>query len=191
MALGALSFFLFVTAGGDPRRSAVATIFAALFAHQAVIPIVYALLLPKLVDFDAMLVGSAMKLTIAGATWHGNIIAVPSGHAIEIEGICCSFHNVSLAVLSWVALTKLERPQWLGLDLVVLAVAAGFQILLNTVRMYLMAQSLDMYLYWHNGAGSQIFAICASAGAVLICACGANLASSFGACYRPLVASTP
>ena len=90
---------------------------------------------------------------------------------------CCSFRNVSLAVLSWVALTKLERPQWYPLDVAVLALAAGCQIVLNVVRIYLMALSPDMYTYWHVGTGERIFAIAASAAAVLISAFGARYVS--------------
>lgn len=185
--LAALSLFLFATASGDIRRRAVATVFGALFAQQAIVPILYALVVSALTQFDAMLVGAAVKLTITGASWQHNIIEVPSGHAIEIAPQCCSFHNVSLAALSWVALTKLERPEWRRLDLVVLATAAGCQLFLNTVRIYLMALSPEMYLYWHAGPGTHIFSACASAAAVLIGAYGAHLVS-LGAAYRPLVA---
>ncbi len=185
--LAAFSVFLFLTAE-DIRWRAVATVFAALFAHQAVVPIVYDLVVDKITEFDAMLVGAAVKLTIAGATWRGNFISVPSGHTVEILSACCSFHNVSMAALSWVALTKLERPQWLRSDLVVLASAAGCQILLNTMRLYLVAQSYDMYVYWHDGTGAKIYSVVASMSAVLICAYGARLASRGNQPIRPLVA---
>lgn len=181
--LAALSLFLFVSAAGDVQRRAVATVFAALFVHQAVVPIVYDLMVDKVTQFDAMLVGTAVKLTVAGSAWHDNIITVPSGHAIEIMKACCSFHNVSMSALSWVALTKLERPQWRRSNLAVLASAAGCQILLNTIRIYLMAQSFEMYDYWHNGAGAGIYSVCASAAAVLISAYGAHLVS-LGAANR-------
>ena len=124
-----------------------------------------------------MLVGSVVKLTISGANWQGNIISVPGDHAIEVVAGCCSFRNVSLAALCWIALTKLERPEWHRLDIVVLAAAAGCQIALNVVRIYLMALSDDMYLYWHTGMGAHIFSIVASVGAVLISAFGARWVS--------------
>jgi exosortase/archaeosortase family protein len=140
---------------------------------------------PTLTQFDTMLVGSVVKLTIGGATWQGNVISVPGDHSIEIVAGCCSFRNVSLAALCWIALTKLERPEWRSLDIVVLATAAGCQIGLNVVRIYLMALSDDMYLYWHTGMGAHIFAIVASVGAVLISAFGARLVSLRSA-TRPL-----
>jgi exosortase/archaeosortase family protein len=175
--LATLALLLTLTAAGDVRRYAAATVFAALFAQQAIMPILFDLLWPTLTQFDTMLVGSVVKLTISGATWQGNIISVPGDHAIEVVAGCCSFRNVSLAALCWVALTKLERPEWRRLDLVVLVAAAGCQIALNVVRIYLMALSDDMYLYWHTGMGAHIFAIVASVGAVLISAFGARWVS--------------
>ena len=175
--LATLSLLLALTASGDVRRLAAATVFAALFVQQAIIPILYDLVVPTLTQFDTMLVGSVVKLTIGGATWHGNVISVPGDHSIEIVAGCCSFRNVSLAALCWIALTKLERPEWRSFDIVVLATAAGCQIGLNVVRIYLMALSDDMYLYWHTGMGAHIFAVVASIGAVLISAFGARLVS--------------
>jgi exosortase/archaeosortase family protein len=175
--LATLAALLTLTASGDVRRLAAATVFAALFAQQAIVPIMYDLVWPTLTQFDTMLVGSVVKLTVSGATWQGNIISVPGDHAIEVVAGCCSFRNVSLAALCWVALTKLERPEWQRLDIVVLAAAAGCQIALNVVRIYLMALSDDMYLYWHTGIGAHIFAIVASVGAVLISAFGARWVS--------------
>jgi hypothetical protein len=187
--LAALTLFLLVTGGSDIQWRAVATVFGALFAQQAIVPSLFDLIGPTLTQFDAMLVGSAVKLTTAGAVWQGNIIAISSGHAIEISTVCCSFHNVSLTVLCWVALTKLERPEWRPLDLVVLCAAASCQVLLNTVRIYFMALSFEQYLYWHSGPGAHIFAACASIAAVLISAYGARLVSSRGVSGR--VATSP
>jgi hypothetical protein len=175
--LATLSLFLTITSSGDVRRLAAATVFAALFVQQAIIPILYDLLVPTLAHLDAMLVGSVVELTINGSTWQGNTISVPGDHAIEVVAGCCSFRNVSLAALCWIALTKLERPEWQRLDIVVLIVAAGCQIALNVVRIYFMALSDNMYLYWHTGMGAHIFAIVASVGAVLISAFGARFVS--------------
>jgi exosortase/archaeosortase family protein len=182
--LAALSFFLSITAFSDVQRLAAATVLAALFAQQAIAPILYDLLMPTLTHFDAMLVGSVVELTINGASWQGNVISVPGDHAIEVAGGCCSFRNVSIAALCWVALTKLERPDWQRFDLLVLAAAAGFQIVLNIVRIYLMALSDDMYLYWHTGMGAHIFAIIASIAAVVIGAFGARFVSLRFAGFR-------
>jgi exosortase/archaeosortase family protein len=172
--IGFLSLYLIYIADCDVRRWATATVFVALFCQQAIVPWLYDLLVPTMTRLDTLFVGTAVQWTIPGATWQDDIITVPSGHSIEILAGCCSLRNVSLASLCWVALTKLERPIWSRYDITILAAAAGFQILLNVVRIYLMAMSPDMYLYWHDGMGEKIFAICASAAAVLISSFGAR-----------------
>jgi hypothetical protein len=66
--LATLALLLTLTTAGDVRRLAAATVFAALLAQQAIIPIMYDLLWPTLTQFDTMLVGFVVKLTISGAT---------------------------------------------------------------------------------------------------------------------------
>ena len=56
-------------------------------------------------------------------------------------------------------------------------VAGQLALALNVVRIYLMALSDDMYLYWYRGMGAHIFPISASIGAVLISAFGARWVS--------------
>lgn len=176
--LAALTIYLVATTVQDRApRLAVATVFGALFVQQTIIPILYDVLVPIITRFDTMLVGSFVELTVRGSTWQGDTISVPWDHSIIVAAGCSSFRNVSLATLCWVSLTKLERPEWRRLDIGVLAIAAGFQIALNVTRIYLMALSDNMYLYWHTGMGSHIFAVTASAGAVLVCAFGARYVS--------------
>jgi hypothetical protein len=180
IGLLALSIYFFFTDEGDKKTRAIAAIFAALFAQKVIAPVIFGFLWPELTRLDAALVGSVLQLTVPGAMWGDNIIAMPSGFSVEIIARCCSFHNVSLAALCWVALTKLERPAWKRLDVAVLAAAAGVQVTFNTVRIYLLVLSPEMYNYWHFGLGSKMFVASASAAAVLICTFGARWVSSQG-----------
>ncbi|MDE2375344.1 MAG: exosortase/archaeosortase family protein, partial [Hyphomicrobiales bacterium] len=184
VSLVALTLFLLATAVGDGRQLAAATVVAALFAQQVIAPIAFDLLVDRVTRWDAMLVGAIVKATVAGATVDGNIIAVPSGHAIEILSGCCSLHNISPAILAWVALTKLERPQWRRGDIAVLVAVVACQVLGNALRIYLMAQSDDLYVFWHTGIGSKIYACCASAAAILVSAYGAQMVTRSGAGKR-------
>jgi hypothetical protein len=68
---------------------------------------------------------------VSGYSWHGTVIET-EGHGIAMFGPCSSFHNISLGLLCWVAITKLRRPDWAPgdawvADLVVVAV-----VVLNT-----------------------------------------------------------
>jgi|SRR5579863_1685725 len=181
IGLAALTIFLMAIAAGDGRRLAAATVVAALFAQQVIAPIVFDLLVDSVTRWDAVLVGAMVKATIVGATVDGNIISVPSGHAIAILSGCCSLHNISPAILAWVALTKFERPRWRWGDLAVLVAVVACQVLGNAARIYLMAQSYDWYLVWHTGIGSKIYACCASAAAILVSAYGAHMVTRTGA----------
>ncbi len=49
-----------------------------------------------------------------------------------------------------------------------LGAIAGTMILLNLVRLCLMAWTRDLYEYWHVGAGANIFAVAASLIVLLI-----------------------
>lgn len=162
---------------GDPAVRAAAAIALALAAHELWSRLVFAVLSPELVQVDAALVGSAVKATIAGATWRGNLISTGHGHVIAIADACSSFANVSSALLVWVAVTKLERLEWRRRDLLVGAAAVAGQVLLNAGRIYLMALSWPLFLYWHDGPGAQIYVVAASVSSVLIAAAGARWAA--------------
>ena len=162
----------------DRNLKAAAAVLLALAAHQLWSRMVFAATAPLLVNIDAALVGEAITHTIAGSTWHDNIIATSQNHAIAVGGPCSSFNNISLALLAWISLTKLERPEWARRDLVVAGLTIGAQVALNVTRLYIMALSYGLYIYWHDGAGAQIYAATASAACVLISVFGARWAAS-------------
>jgi|SRR5215469_2940428 exosortase/archaeosortase family protein len=83
----------------------------------------------------------------------GVLIIGPGGHTIYVEAGCSAFHNITIAALLWLALIKIERLQVVRSDWLVLAAMIGATIMLNTIRIGLMAQSPTMLEYWHNGAG--------------------------------------
>jgi hypothetical protein len=161
----------------EDRIRAAGAVFLAIASQQFWGHLIFAALAPELVRFDAALVGEAMSLTVAGSTWHDNIIVAPSGYSIVVLEGCSSFANVSTALLAWVAFGRLERARWLRRDLFVGAAIVLPQIAMNVGRMYLMAQSYPYYLYWHDQGGKQIYVAAASASAVIISVVGTHWAS--------------
>ena len=168
---------LWLLAKGEAETRAAAAIYLAIASHQLWGRLFFAAVSPELVKLDAAMVGEAVTLVIKGATWRDNIITVPSGHAIAVLEGCSSFSNVSASLLAWVALAKLERVNWVRRDLWVALAAILAQVGFNVARMYLMAQSLPLYLYWHEGTGAQIYVVTASALAVLIAVFGTRWAA--------------
>ena len=106
--------------------------------------------------------------------WHDNIITLPNGHGIVLYPYCSSFHNVSLALLCWLTLTKLRHLNLRGYDFVVGGLAASTMMLLNTARLYLMALDVDNYHFWHDGAGFYIFEVGASISVLLLAMYGSR-----------------
>lgn len=176
IALTALA--LWIAVKGEVQTRAAAVILAAIASHQIWGKALFALFYSELVKLDAAMVGTAVSLGIPGASWHDNIVQVPGGNGIAVFEGCASCTNVSAAILAWVAFTKLERPGWVRSDLWVLAAIVFGQVFLNVTRMYLMALSPDLYAYWHNGIGKEIYAVAASALAVVVSILGARWAES-------------
>jgi hypothetical protein len=126
---------------------------------------------------DAAIVGAFLDLTQSGYAWHDNVIAT-QGHSIEIYSGCSSFHNVSLAMLCWVTLTKLTRPIWIATDFIFGAAACAVMIAVNVARLYVAALSYGSYEYWHNGDGAHIFQVGVSVIILLICLWGCSFSDT-------------
>jgi hypothetical protein len=157
MALTASAIYLIARDRRDVSLAAAGAVLLALAFNIFWGPRLFELFAYHLLEVDAALVGAALSATRTGVVWSDTIVGAASGHSIIIYGPCSSFHNISLGLLCWVALTKLARPRWAAGDLwigvsVVLAVVG-----LNATRLYLMALSAEGYAYWHAGTGQQIF----------------------------------
>jgi hypothetical protein len=115
-----------------------------------------------LLRIETAAVGTLLQMTQTGIEWQDNVITAADGHGIIIYSNCSSFHNLALAMLCWVTVTKLRRPRFRPADFIVAAVAAATMILLNFARLYLMALNLDQYNFWHHELGAELFSITAS-----------------------------
>jgi len=52
-----------------------------------------------------------------------------------------------------------RRQDWQSRDLLIGGVVGATMILFNLARLCLMAWSDDLFHYWHDGIGSEIFAV--------------------------------
>lgn len=176
LAATGFGLWLLARSPGNSDERAAGAVLLAIASHQLWSGVVFSLFSPEFVKFDASLVGHLVIWTVRGAAQHDNIITVPGGHGIAVLEGCSSFSNVSTSLLAWVALSKPERATWRSWDFAVAGATVVAQIGLNIGRMYLLAQSHDMYIYWHDGAGAQIYAAVGSAFAVLISLFGSQWA---------------
>jgi exosortase/archaeosortase family protein len=174
LALTGFALWLFASDEAEGRGAAV--VLLAITSHQLWGRIVFSAISAEVVRGDAAMVGQVLSWATKGVSWRANIITMPNGFSIEVLEGCSSFTNVSAALLAWVAFAKLERLAWTPRDLWVGAAAAVVQVVLNVARLCLVAQSLAMFDYWHDGQGAQIYAAVASAAAVLIAVIGTRWA---------------
>lgn len=158
--LASITAGYFVTAAGVDRNIRAAGLVLLALSTQLVWgPIFFQLFTPELLHADGFLVGEILTSLRPDIVWRETTFAAPDGHAIALVGGCSSFNNVSTAVLACVAITMLTRTEWVRRDLATVAIVCTVMILLNTLRICLLAWSYGSHAYWHNGDGAQIFGI--------------------------------
>jgi exosortase/archaeosortase family protein len=146
----------------DLKLRAAAIILGALSVQELWGHVFFNAIAYPLLCAETAVVGSFLEIIKAGTVWQDNVITGPTGYGIVIFGDCSAFHNLSLAMLCWITISKLRHQTWRKKDFGVASVIGLTMIILNIMRLCLMAWSLDLYRYWHDGAGSNIFAIGAS-----------------------------
>jgi exosortase/archaeosortase family protein len=113
----------------------------------------------QIVAVDAFIVQHTLWLTGDAAPRVANRVTSESGFAIAVVGGCSAFNNITLLILAMVAGIMWVRPRFQRRDLWWFAMGVALVLMLNTIRLGLMAQSYDSYVYWHNGAGAQYISI--------------------------------
>jgi hypothetical protein len=150
--------YLLAASVGDAKLRAAAVVLLALAVNGLWGPRLFDIFEFQILRADAALVGTALSLTLDNVRWNDTILGVSEGHSIIVFGPCSSFHNISLGLLGWVALTKLARVDWMRGDIVFAALVCAAVVLLNGCRLYLMALDGGSFAYWHDGPGAQLFA---------------------------------
>lgn len=151
--------YFLIAANGDRHVKAAGVVLLALSTQLVWGPIFFQLFTPELLLADAALVGETLKAVRPDIIWRETTFITPDGHAIALIGGCSSFNNVSTALLACVAVTMLARTEWVRRDLATIAFACVAMILVNTLRICLLAWSGAFHAYWHDGAGAQILGI--------------------------------
>lgn len=157
LSVTATGVYLLATSGGNTRQNAAAAVLLALAFNGLWGPKLFDFFAIHLLRADAALVGAALSATQSGMGWDDTIVGTPDGHRVLIFGPCSSFHNISLGLLCWVAISRLVRQVWGWQDLVIGLVVCIAVVLLNGTRLYLMALNPESFGYWHHEFGATIF----------------------------------
>ena len=158
LASATAGYFIYC-AGADRNVRAAGIVLLALSTQLVWGPIFFQMFTPELLRADGLLVGEILTWLRPDIVWRETTFAAPDGHAIALVGGCSSFNNLSAAILACVAITMLTRTEWVRRDIAVVATVTVIMILLNTLRICLLAWSYAYHAYWHDGAGADIFGL--------------------------------
>ena len=176
LALAAAVFF-WLRGRGDPKLRSAGIVLGALAIQEYWGHIVFDLFALPLLRAETAVVGTLVQVLRAGTVWQGNVITAPSGFSIIVYSACSSFHNLSLAMLCWLTVSRLRNQTWRRRDLLTACAIGAAMIACNVTRLCLMAWGPDLYEYWHDGPGAQIFAAGACAMVLALSLYGSRPAS--------------
>jgi hypothetical protein len=142
----------------DARLASIGQLLLALAFYQLYGRLIFDFVAPYVLWLETGAVTGLLSF-FGDFSQNGADIVAPSGHTIFIEPPCSAFHNITVATLIWLSLIKIERLQIVLSDWWTLGAMIAATILLNTIRIALMAQSAPMLQYWHDGQGVVIVSI--------------------------------
>ena len=162
LSIAGMGLYLSVSSRGEKNAQAAGVVLLALSFNGFWGPRLFDVLAFPLLQADVALVGGILSLTQPEISWQGTLIS-SNTHRIVVYGPCSSFHNISLSLLCWVALTKLVRPEWRARDATAALLVGVAVLTLNTLRLCFMALGPTQFTYWHAGFGAELFAWATSA----------------------------
>lgn len=162
VAATGIAIYWWLFSAGDLKLRAAGIVLAALSVQELWGHILFNLITMPLLRAETAVVGTMMDAIRPGTVWHDNAVTGPSGFSIVIINSCSSFHNLSLALLCWVTVSRLYRQNWRRRDFAFGAAIGVTMILFNVVRLCVMSWNDDLYHFWHDGIGAQLFVVGAS-----------------------------
>jgi hypothetical protein len=154
-----IGVYLILTPDGDRKLRSAGIVLLALSIQGSWGSLLFEVIASPLLRAETAVVGSILQTMQSGTSWQDNMITAKSGWGIVIYPYCSSFHNVSLALLCWVTISRLASDTWHGRDYAVAGLIAAAMIAMNMTRLALMSVNQSFYYYWHDGTGNPIFAM--------------------------------
>ena len=110
---------------------------AALAIQEYCGRIVFDLLALPLLRAETAVVGTLVQAARPGTVWQDNVITGPSGFGIAAYSGYSSFHDLSLAMLCWLTVSRLRNQSWRSRDLATGCVIGATMIACNVKRLCL------------------------------------------------------
>ena len=164
-----MGLYWWVFSSGDRYLRAAGIVLSALAIQQFWSHVLFNLLAPELLAIETAIVGAMVAVFHPGTIWHENVITGSDGYGIVLYTGCSSFENICIALLCWTTIARLKSPSWKAGELAGATAVGVLLVCLNWGRLILMALNLNLYKFWHDGPGNQIFEVAASLMVVSLC----------------------
>jgi hypothetical protein len=128
----------------------------ALAATQLWKGVGFKVLASPVVEAEAAVLGTVLRLMGFDATVIGNVIRITPEHSLILLAGCSALSDLGVILLGWTAIFMLVQPV-VQVPLRRLALVAGATITLNIVRLVLMSLDQDWYELVHNGMGASVY----------------------------------
>ena len=168
----ALGLYLVRMRRAEENLRAIGAILLAFGTHLFVAKALQTAFQAEIVSVDSYLVEMMLRATGDFGARVGNQVEHASGFQVAIVGACSACNIVSLLIPAGVAAVMWGRSHFERSDLRWMIGGACALVVVNTLRLGLMVQSHEGYVYWHNEGGATWVAIVQTA-VVLAVAAGA------------------
>jgi hypothetical protein len=128
----------------------------ALAATQLWKGVGFKVLASPVVEAEAAVLGTVLRLIGFDATVIGNVIRITPEHSLILLAGCSALSDLGVILLGWTAVFMLVQPG-VQVPLRRLALVAGATMTLNILRLVLMAVDQDWYELVHNGMGASVY----------------------------------
>lgn len=128
-------------------------VFIAVGARELWVATAMKALSPWLLHIDAVLTRTTLGLLGHPAIVTGNLIKTDEGMVLAVLMSCSSFANISLALLTWLVLTRWLRPDFRRRDLASALLVTLAVILINLTRLTIMGLGPLAYAVAHGEIG--------------------------------------
>ena len=137
----------------DVNYRAGMIIFIAAGARELWVATAMKMLSPMLLHVDAILTRTTLGWLGHPSVVTGNLIETDQGMVLAVLMTCSSFANISLALLTWLVLTRWLRPHFKRRDLISAVLVALAVIIVNLTRLTIMGLGPVDYELAHGPIG--------------------------------------
>lgn len=168
LGVGLLAAYDLARSRRDPVAVAAGLVFVMVAVQRTLVPVMTNLLAQPLTVLDATLVAGLLRIADGDVSRSANLISSGDGYTLVVMIGCSSAHNVSIGLLCWLSLTRAVRSAWYAADWFAGAAVVLAIVMLNVLRMTMMAVSPSLYAALHAEIGAYIFDLLLLASALAI-----------------------